>query len=634
MTLKRTKMETNLGILTQFDDLMRKANVLQAGCEAEFIAFAMNQDEIRKKWLIAEQRNESLEDKVKRLESQNASLETQLKHARMQAEYELQRRKAAEREKDDMDRQIGVIRELLTDKNSKSILHEQDRDRLAAIANSHRQNGHMDLSNPRLNTIMEQSASFLSDVSYDKTEEDPLGYSKLRGGKKFKRPTAPPEEEMDTTPPKRQRDEERHNTSVVTATITIDTAGKPMATVETNIPKLNKSFSEPSLDKRKSHGDSGAESDDDMFNRNNNYNINARPRKSILKSTPETPTLRKANSTGRGLNRVHIFLPKTVIKPEICVPCGKKIRFSKMAMKCKECRAACHPECKDKLALPCIPSCPSASGGSKFSEGLISDFVPSERPMIPRLIVNCANEIEHRGLQEVGIYRVPGSDKEIKELKEKFLKGRYPHLSSIHDIHVVCGCLKDFLRNLKEPLVTFGLWSRFVEAAEMPSREKSQEELCHLVNSLPQANKDTLAFLVQHLQTVAATPSCKMPTSNLARVFGPTIVGYSSPEPQVHQMMTETRKQNQVMERLLEIPNHFWSEILNVDEISLFPSGTPYTPDDVHYAPRSMLGPISTPDMPDMYAHDITRSQATPKYSFRSREPTKPSRFFSSPLVN
>lgn len=27
-------METNLGILAQFDDLMRKANVLQAGCEA------------------------------------------------------------------------------------------------------------------------------------------------------------------------------------------------------------------------------------------------------------------------------------------------------------------------------------------------------------------------------------------------------------------------------------------------------------------------------------------------------------------------------------------------------------------------------------------------------------------------
>lgn len=54
---------------------------------------------------------------------------------------------------------------------------------------------------------MEHSASFLSDVSYDKTEEDPLSDSRLRNGKKFKRPTAPPADELENTPPKRHRDE-------------------------------------------------------------------------------------------------------------------------------------------------------------------------------------------------------------------------------------------------------------------------------------------------------------------------------------------------------------------------------------------------------------------------------------------
>ena len=37
--------------------------------------------------------------------------------------------------------------------------------------------------------------------------------------------------------------------------------------------------------------------------------------------------------------------------------------------------------------------------------------------------------------------------------------------SNISDIHTVCGCLKDFLRNLKEPLVTYALWPQFVRAA-------------------------------------------------------------------------------------------------------------------------------------------------------------------------
>ena len=35
----------------------------------------------------------------------------------------------------------------------------------------------------------------------------------------------------------------------------------------------------------------------------------------------------------------------------------------------------------------------------------------------------------------------------------------------VDDIHVVCGLLKDFLRKLSEPLVTYNLWSTFVDAA-------------------------------------------------------------------------------------------------------------------------------------------------------------------------
>ncbi|XP_012935633.1 rac GTPase-activating protein 1 [Aplysia californica] len=645
MTLGKNKGESAKSLVAPFDELMRKAKVLQSGCEAEFKIFTVNQDENRVKWLNSEQKNESMEDKLKRLEAQAATLETQLKHARLQAEYELQRRKTAEKEKDDMDRQIGVIRELLVDKNSKSIIHENDRERLAAFTSNQRLSTQNDMSNTRLNTIMERSASFLSDVSFDKTEEDPLSDSRLRSGRKWKRPSAPlPPEEEENTPPKRNRNETGPNDSVVTATITIDTAGKPSATVETSVPKLNKSFSEPSLDKRNDSGDS----DDEAFGFQRNFNANnrnssAKPRKSILKSTPETPMLRKANSAGRGLNRVHIFISKTVIKPETCVPCGKRIRFGKFAMKCKDCRAVCHPECKDRLPLPCIPSCPSTPGVNKLCEGLISDFAPVERPMIPRLIVNCANEVELRGLDEVGIYRVPGSDKDQKELKEKFLKGRYPNLSNLNDIHVICGCLKDFLRGLKEPLITYNLWPSFVATNDIRSRERCTEELCRLVNLLPQANRDTLAFLVQHLQNVAGSPACKMPASNLSKVFGPTVVGYSCQEPAPMQIMDETQKQNRVMERLLDIPNEFWADQLNMDEISLFPAGTPYTPDSAHAAPRSMLGPLRTPDMPDSYSHDVTRTQNTPrpeetkgnfKFSVKMREPTKPSRFFSSPLVH
>ena len=63
------------------------------------------------------------------------------------------------------------------------------------------------------------------------------------------------------------------------------------------------------------------------------------------------------------------------------------------------------------------------------------------------------------------------SDSKIKELKEKLLKGKgQPNLSKVDDIHVICCVLKDFLRELKEPLVTFDLHGAFTLAAgEIPA---------------------------------------------------------------------------------------------------------------------------------------------------------------------
>lgn len=54
----------------------------------------------------------------------------------------------------------------------------------------------------------------------------------------------------------------------------------------------------------------------------------------------------------------------------------------------------------------------------------------------------------------------------MKELRDRFLQGKAPLLlSKVQDVHVVCGLLKDFLRKLKEPLITFRLHGTFMEAA-------------------------------------------------------------------------------------------------------------------------------------------------------------------------
>jgi Rac GTPase-activating protein 1 len=97
---------------------------------------------------------------------------------------------------------------------------------------------------------------------------------------------------------------------------------------------------------------------------------------------------------------------------------------------------------------------------------LIADFAPQTRPMIPALIIHCCNEIEKRGLEEEGLYRKSGSDREVNDLKDKILKSKsgIPDLAQ-YDVHVLCGVVKKFLRHLDEAIATRILWRDFVRAA-------------------------------------------------------------------------------------------------------------------------------------------------------------------------
>lgn len=69
-------------------------------------------------------------------------------------------------------------------------------------------------------------------------------------------------------------------------------------------------------------------------------------------------------------------------------------------------------------------------------------------------------------LAQVGLYRVSGNERLVKELKEKLVRGKtLPSLAKIEDINVITGVLKDFFRKLPEPLLTFQLNKAFIEAA-------------------------------------------------------------------------------------------------------------------------------------------------------------------------
>lgn len=287
----------------------------------------------------------------------------------------------------------------------------------------------------------------------------------------------------------------------------------------------------------------------------------------IKDSTDVYATVKKKTSTMS--SRPHNFSSKTFLKPETCGFCSKKIRFGSVATKCSDCRTCVHLDCRDKFTVSCLPQSASrlaAKSGSLM--GVVSDYVPSVAPMVPALIVHCVNEIETRGLTEVGLYRISGSDRDVKALKEKFLRNNgIPNLAE-SDVHVLCGCVKDFLRSLSERLVPLALWSAFSNAAQkIPSDEEEgtvNKDVYRAVDRLPQANRDTLAYLIMHFQRISECPDVKMPLTNFAKIFGPTIVGYSCPEPDQQMMFAETQIQFSVMFALLSIPTDYWNKFINL----------------------------------------------------------------------
>lgn len=85
---------------------------------------------------------------------------------------------------------------------------------------------------------------------------------------------------------------------------------------------------------------------------------------------------------------------------------------------CSDCRVMAHPECRERVPMPClaIVSTPRSTSGTT-----IGDYCSKNSPMVPPLIVHCVFEVEARGLCEVGIYRIPGAERDVRALKVRFL---------------------------------------------------------------------------------------------------------------------------------------------------------------------------------------------------------------------
>ncbi|GJJ08394.1 hypothetical protein Clacol_002609 [Clathrus columnatus] len=157
---------------------------------------------------------------------------------------------------------------------------------------------------------------------------------------------------------------------------------------------------------------------------------------------------------------------------------------------------------------------------------------------VPHILERCLAEIEARGLQEPGLYRVPGASSSINALRAQFDTGR-----DYVDIFAICDVVKTWLRVLPQSIfpersyqeaiqvirmwfyqivVVIGIFPRLKSALDFEERLKAVRKV---IQGLPVNNMHLLKRVCEHLDRVTDYEEQNQMTAEaLAVVFNPSLL--------------------------------------------------------------------------------------------------------------
>ncbi|NXL59454.1 MYO9B protein, partial [Chordeiles acutipennis] len=250
------------------------------------------------------------------------------------------------------------------------------------------------------------------------------------------------------------------------------------------------------------------------------------------KEESEQPKQSKAQKKKRKQDRAieehngHVFTNYQVSIRQSCEHCSSYIWPMEKACLCSVCKLTCHKKCMSKIQSTCT-SC-----GKKNEQdteprhfGVCVSSLTSERNSVPVVMEKLLEYVEMHGLYTEGIYRKSGSANRMKELKQLLQADPNSVKLENYPIHTITGILKQWLRELPDPLMTSAQYNDFLRAVELPEK---QEQLCAIysvLEQLPQANHNTLERLIFHLVKVALIEDVnRMSPNALAIVFAPCLL--------------------------------------------------------------------------------------------------------------
>ncbi|KAG6070204.1 hypothetical protein E4U16_007096 [Claviceps sp. LM84 group G4] len=218
---------------------------------------------------------------------------------------------------------------------------------------------------------------------------------------------------------------------------------------------------------------------------------------------------------------------------------------------------------------------------------------------VPIVVAKCGVYLKEKATGVEGIFRLSGSEKRIKELKQVFdSPDRYGKglVWDGYTVHDAANVLRRYLNDLPEPVVPLDLYEKFRDPlrgatkqvlgdAEGPQLVDNFDELAairkyqQLITELPPLNRQLLLYILDLLAVFSAkSDENRMNSQNLAAIFQPGMLSHPH-----HAMAPEEYRLNQcVLIFLIENQDHFLigmqgtaADETTMKEVEL---GTPTTP--------------------------------------------------------
>jgi len=343
-----TNEEMEISVLATYDDLIRNNKVLTAGSEEKFLEYVVSSEISRRRWEHAELECLRLSIELKKSSQDVENLENKLIHARGMLDSEVHLRKKAEAERDKLASQLQLLRQFVLETGPE--LNDVTKDKIknldllgpVSATSVLSPASHDPLLNKRISLANITEASVLDvedlDISFDNDDTADLCESRTRSGASFRA----------SARRKRSRSGARRE-----APCLVDPSENPNKR-DKRSHSVGFNHNIENLPKQRSYSN--------KFDNINNICKNSAKRSNDSvdgikgrRSSVSNNILEKGSSdVSQNEHMEHKLVKKTVVKPENCVACKRRIKFGKHQWKCENCKVSIHLECKENVGK-CVP---------------------------------------------------------------------------------------------------------------------------------------------------------------------------------------------------------------------------------------------------------------------------------------